>query len=103
SSSAETTKYKVHTGAVNCLAFSRDGTTLASGGSDKTVQLQEVRSDLEAHKGHVWSLAFSRDGKILATGGQDGKICFWDIAKASLLDSWTASSTMIRSVVFSPV
>src|SRR5207244_973370 len=61
-----------HEGRVNSVAFSADGTLLATGGADKTAKIWDTsrgrkRFDLEGHAGEVQSVAFSSDGKRLAT------------------------------------
>lgn len=61
-----------HKGYVNCLAWSPDGKTLATGGDDGkvilwSVTLAEPRLVLEGHKDEVNALDFSPDGKRLAS------------------------------------
>src|SRR5258707_1785401 len=65
-----------HKGAVTCVAYARDGRTLASGGKDGVVRLwdlsaRKVRHTFAGHGRMVTAVAFSPDGKILATTRYD--------------------------------
>ncbi|HEY7428577.1 MAG TPA: WD40 repeat domain-containing protein, partial [Gemmataceae bacterium] len=72
-------------GFVHHLAFSPDGTQLASSTTnDAAVRLWNVANGKELHSFHAWSLggskpSFSPDGRTLATSDSDGKIPVWDL------------------------
>jgi WD40 repeat protein len=65
-----------HTRAVDSVAFSPDGKTLASGSYDGTIKLWDVatgkeQATLEGHTGELWNVALSPNGKTLAAGAVD--------------------------------
>jgi WD40 repeat protein/serine/threonine protein kinase len=70
---------------MSCVAFNRDGTLIAIGHSDGTVQVwdpatcQPRTEVLRRHQKEVTAMAFSPDGGLLATGADDGKAWLWDV------------------------
>ncbi|MFN8376668.1 MAG: protein kinase [Anaerolineae bacterium] len=79
-----------HSERINALAFSADGTLLASGSGDNSVRIwdvatgQQVGEALSGHSESVSGVAFSPDGTLLASSSRDGTIRLWDVATHEL-------------------
>ncbi|MFF4989349.1 caspase family protein [Streptosporangium saharense] len=94
-----------HTGAVNSVAFSRDGRTLASGSADGGIRLWDMASGaatavLAGHAGAVNSVAFSPDWRTLASGGADGSVRLWDVTSGAATAVLTGHTGAVNSVTF---
>ena len=80
------------TGAINALAFSPDGTILASASADMTIDLWNVSdgalmNTLVGHTDSVNAVAFSPDGQTLASGSSDQTIDLWNVSDGTLLNT----------------
>ncbi|MET9694891.1 trypsin-like peptidase domain-containing protein, partial [Streptomyces sp. NPDC006514] len=95
-----------HTKAVNSVAFSPDGTTLATGSDDGTVRLWDTATGKTLttlpQTGSVWSVAFSPDRATLATGGDDGTVRLWGTATRKTHATLKGHTGAVNSVAFSP-
>lgn len=98
------------TDRVSTVAFSPDGTTLVTAGSNGPATLWSTRTHDEiatmaASTGDALdtTAVFSADGHTIATTGADGTIELWDAASHGLVATLTAGAgAIVRDVAFSP-
>ena len=108
--------------SVQCLAFSPDGYTFASGTCDETsfwsINSKDYTKDntirlwdfgtgnhlrtLVIHKAIINSIAFSPNGLTIASGSSDNTIRLWDVATGSQLRTLAGHTGGVNSVAFSP-
>ena len=107
-SGAEVYLLSGHTRPALSVAFSPDGSALASSAvaGDNTVRLWDIRTGdplkiFEGHANHITSVAFSPDGSTLAAG--DGKnIRLWDVRTGERLRTLQGHTSLVLSLAFSP-
>jgi WD40 repeat protein len=95
-----------HTGSVNSVAFSSDGSRIVSGSHDKTVRIWDaytgvVQHNLEGHTGFVFSVAFSSDGSRIVSGSFDCTVRIWDAHTGVVQHTLEGHTDWVRSVAFS--
>jgi WD40 repeat protein len=96
-----------HTGWVAGLAFSPDGTLLATSGGDATVRIWETATGttvrgLTTHSAPVRSVAFSPDGSLLASASDDRTVRVWETSTGSSVQVLTGHTSGAMAVAFSP-
>ena len=88
------------------VAFSRDGTVLASGATDGIIRLWDVETQtsiatLSGHRLWVSSVAFSHDGTVLASGAGDETVKLWDVETQTLIATLSGHTRRVTCVAFS--
>ncbi|MBE9094630.1 CHAT domain-containing protein [Tychonema sp. LEGE 07203] len=110
-----------HVWEVNCLAFSKDGRILVSGGLDGAVKIWNwhrkellhtlirpvdffgaLASWFDSSVGIIWCVAISPDGKTVAASGSEQPIQLWNTENGRLLRTFTEHSDSIYALAFSP-
>ena len=102
-------------GGGNLVAFSRDGTQLAStswSGKGPEIKLWDVGTrqeigTLEGHTDQINALAFSPDGALLASGSGNGEmgddaVKLWDVVSRKEITTIEVPGAGVWSVAFSP-
>ena len=94
-----------HTGPIVTLAFSPDGSKLASGAKEPTVQILDTSTGVPIRQvkhgwlTHIRKVAFSPDSQVLATASDDHEVRICDLR---LDDAPRLPHKNVNSLVFSP-
>src|SRR5260221_7616860 len=89
------------------VAFSPDGTTIASCGNQSAIGLYNASTaaetaELKLADDTICSLAFSPDGSMIAAGTRQGSVALWDVKSGTQRGRLNRQKYSVCSVTFSP-
>jgi WD40 repeat protein len=95
-----------HSNTVTQVAFSPDGTHIASSSMDQSVRLWEAATGkfvavLKGHQGRATSTAFSPDGRLIVSGSHDQTARLWDAATGAPIAVLSGHTGTVTAVSFS--
>jgi WD40 repeat protein len=94
-------------GGISCVAFSPDGTRLATSDTSGGVQIWDRLSgrQLKAFRADLvwtWAVAFSPDGTLLASVGDDHQVKLWQVETGECLRLGKGHTHTINTIAFHP-
>lgn len=99
--------YHGHSDRVHTVAWSPNGSYIASAGADRTVQVWDIVTGNHictclGHTDTVSALAWSPDGKHIASASNDKTVQVWDADSGHKLLAYTSHSDWVNTVAWSP-
>ena len=82
---------KGHSGGINSVSFSPDGTKVVTGSDDNLAIIWNVKTGeiigepLKCHSDAINSVSFSPDGTRIVTGSQDKLAIIWDVKTGAII------------------
>lgn len=100
--------FRGHEQDVNAVAWSPDGTRLATASDDGTVRIWDAQGAAapvvltDLHGDRLHAVAWSPDGRRLAGGSRDGTVTVWDAGTRAALGVLTGHDDSIGALAWSP-
>ncbi len=99
--------YHGHSDRVRAVAWSPDGSCIASAGADQTLQIWDISTGNHictclGHADAVSALAWSPDGRRIASASNDKTVQVWDADNGQKIFAYTSHSDWVNAVGWSP-
>src|SRR3989442_25143 len=99
--------YRGHVNAISGLAWSPDGTRIASASYDKTVQVWDVATGkglvtYRQHSNLVTAVAWSPDGTRIASASYDKTVQVWDATMGKRLLTYYGHTYAVTALSWTP-
>lgn len=93
-----------HTAAINMVAYSPDGKTIATTSDDKTLGIWNadgtLARKLQGHTDEVWRVFYSHDSKRVLSSSKDGTARIWDVETGKNLHTIQAGGPEVEWAEF---
>jgi WD40 repeat protein len=94
-----------HPGWVTAVAYSPDGSLLATGAGDgilvvRDAETGDIKARLTGQKNEIHSLAFDPSGRRLAGGYRNGRVVVWDLATQKPVQQFQVGPSYVWSIAF---
>jgi len=99
--------YRGHTGAVQSVDWSPDGTRVVSAGDDALVHVWDARTGrlyfrLSGHQDSVQAVGWSPDGQYIASGSRDHTVRVWNATTAQLVSVYRGHTYGVNTLAWAP-